>query len=114
MTLWQGVTLPWVARWDLNVRLPRRSVPDKQGRNMRRRFAPVAIAASTLLALGSTALTATAAPSSGTALDQSAAVDNYIVVLTADADARSISSAHDARLGVDVGHVYTCLLYTSP
>ena len=77
---------------------------------MRRRFAPVAIAASTLLALGSTALTATAAPSSGSDLDQSAAVGNYIVVLTDDADSRSIASAHDARAGIDVGHVYTSAL----
>ena len=77
---------------------------------MRRRFAPVAIAASTLLALGSTALTATAAPSSGSGLDQSAAVGNYIVVLTDNADSRSIASAHDARFGLDVGHVYTSAL----
>ena len=77
---------------------------------MRRRFAPAAIAASTLLALGSTALSAHAAPSTATGSDRAAAVGNYIVVLTDNATSGSIASAHDARFGVDVGHVYNAAL----
>ena len=74
---------------------------------MRRRFAPAAIAASTLLALGSTALSAHA---TATGSERAAAVGDYIVVLTDNAASGQIASGHDARFGVDVGHVYNAAL----
>ena len=75
---------------------------------MRKRFAPAAIAASTLLALGSTALSAHAAPSTGS--EGAGAVGDYIVVLADSAASDRIASGHDARFGVDVGHVYSAAL----
>lgn len=74
---------------------------------MRRAFVPAAFAAVSLLALGSTAVTAQAAPSAGSGADL---LDSYIVVLTDDAASGRIASTHDARYGVDVGHVYSSAL----
>ncbi|HZJ04820.1 MAG TPA: S8 family serine peptidase [Nocardioidaceae bacterium] len=77
---------------------------------MRRSYAPAAIAASTLLALGASALSAHAASPTVADPDRDAAVDNYIVVLADNAVSSRLASVHDARFGIDVGHVYNAAL----
>ena len=73
-----------------------------------RQLAAAALATTTLLGLGATAVTADAAPSSTRA--PSAAPAPYIVVLDDSADARALAPAQANRLGFDVGHVYTSAL----
>ena len=71
-----------------------------------RRPAAAALAISTVLGLGATAVTADAAP---TPPGVSAAAP-YIVVLHDTADARAVAPAQASRLGFDLGHVYTSAL----
>jgi subtilisin len=73
-----------------------------------RQFAAAALATTTVLGLGATAVTADAAPSSSSV--SSAAAAPYIVVLDDSADARALAPAQASRLGFDVGHVYTSAL----
>ncbi len=81
---------------------------------MRSTISVTAAASVTALVLGSSALAASAAP---TSLDQttgtgavSAAGGSYIVVLDDGAAARDVAAAHAERFGLDVGHVYTAAL----
>ncbi len=72
-----------------------------------RRIAAIALTASTVVALGATALSARAAQvPAGESVDSAP----YIVVLKDGADARSVALAHGARFGVEVGHVYSSAL----
>jgi subtilisin len=68
-----------------------------------RRTATAALAATTLLALGSTAPPAGAAPVAGADAD---AVDSYIVVLEEGSKAGALADRHAESFDVDVGHVY--------
>jgi subtilisin family serine protease len=72
-----------------------------------RRLAAAALAVTTVLGLGATAVTADAAPTSSAS---SAAAAPYIVVLDDSADARAVAQAQASRFGLDVGHVYTSAL----
>jgi subtilisin len=72
-----------------------------------RRLAAAALAITTVLGLGATAVTADAAPTSP---GVSTAAAPYIVVLHDTADARAVAPAQASRLGFDLGHVYTSAL----
>ncbi|MFL6001549.1 MAG: S8 family serine peptidase [Nocardioides sp.] len=72
-----------------------------------RRLAAAALAVTTVLGLGATAVTAEAAPTSSAS---SAAASPYIVVLNDGADARTVAAAQASRFGLEVGHVYTAAL----
>ena len=72
-----------------------------------RRIAATALTASTVVALGATALSARAVQVPAV---ESAEAAPYIVVLKDGADARSVAMAHAGRFGVEVGHVYTSAL----
>ncbi|MGH3336543.1 MAG: S8 family serine peptidase, partial [Nocardioides sp.] len=72
-----------------------------------RRLAAAALAISTVLGLGATAVTADAAPASP---GISTAAAPYIVVLHDTADARAVAPAQASRFGFDLGHVYTSAL----
>ena len=72
-----------------------------------RRFTTAALAVTTLLALGSTALSAQAAPTSTSGSDRSGA---YIVVLKDDAAPAKVASDHATKYGADVGHLYRAAL----
>ena len=74
-----------------------------------RKLAAAALATTTVLGLGATAVTADAAPSSSSGVT-SAAPAPYIVVLDDSADARALAPVQASRLGFDVGHVYTSAL----
>ena len=69
-----------------------------------RRLAAAALAVTTVLGLGATAVTAEAVPTSSAS---SAAAAPYIVVLNDSADAQVAAPAQASRFGFEVGHVYT-------
>ena len=71
-----------------------------------RRLAAAALAATTMLGLGATAVSADAAPASPS-ISASTAPAPYIVVLNDTADARSLAPAQASQFGFEVGHVYT-------
>ena len=71
-----------------------------------RRFTTAALAASTLLALGSTALSAQAAPTTTAAPDRA----GYIVVLEDDAAAGKVAKEHADRYGATITNVYRSAL----
>ena len=81
---------------------------------MRSTISVTAAASVTALVLGSSALTASAAPTSPDQATSTGAVSeaagSYIVVLDDGAAARDLATAHAARFGLDVGHVYTSAL----
>lgn len=70
-----------------------------------RRLAAAALAVTTVLGLGATAVTADAAPTSSAS--SGAAAAPYIVVLNDSADAQAVAQAQASRFGLEVGHVYT-------
>ena len=70
-----------------------------------RRLAAAALAVTTVLGLGATAVTADAAPTSSAS--SGAAAAPYIVVLNDSADAQAVAQAQASRFGLDLGHVYT-------
>jgi len=70
-----------------------------------RRLAAAALAVTTVLGLGATAVTADAAPTSSASSGGAAAP--YIVVLNDSADAQAVAQAQASRFGLDLGHVYT-------
>lgn len=72
-----------------------------------RRFTSAAIAASTLLALGSTMLSAQAAPVAGNGSDR---LGDYIVVLKDGVAAGKVADAQSARYDADVTNVYRSAL----
>ena len=69
-----------------------------------RRLAAAALAVTTVLGLGATAVSADAAPTSP---GSSTAAAPYIVVLSDTADARSLAPAQASQFGFEVDHVYT-------
>ena len=74
-----------------------------------RTFAVAALAASTVITLGSTALTAPAVSAPGLAapsVGAATAAAPYIVVLEDGADARDLAPQQADRLGFELGHVY--------
>ena len=72
-----------------------------------RRSMTATLAVTTLLALGSTALTAQAAPMSASGSDRSGA---YIVVLNDGAAPAKVASDHSARHGAEVDYLYRAAL----
>ena len=70
-----------------------------------RRLAAAALAVTTVLGLGATAVTADAAPTSSAS--SGGATAPYIVVLNDSADAQAVAQAQASRFGLDLGHVYT-------
>ena len=70
-----------------------------------RRLAAAALAVTTVLGLGATAVTADAAPTSSAS--SGGATAPYIVVLNDSADAQAVAQAQASRFGLEVGHVYT-------
>ena len=72
-----------------------------------RRLAATALAITTVLGLGATAVTAEASPTSPRL---STAPAPYIVVLDNGADTRAVATAQASRFGFDLGHVYTSAL----
>ncbi len=77
---------------------------------MRHRSARTAIAVATLVALGSTSLSAQAAPGDRSDRADRRGAESYILVLADTAAAKRTAAAHEDRLGLDVGHVYTSAL----
>ena len=71
-----------------------------------RRHTPAALAATTLLVLGSAAVAAQAAPSTASGSDRS----GYIVVLKDGTAAGKVAAAHSARYGAEVANVYRSAL----
>jgi subtilisin family serine protease len=73
-----------------------------------RRLAAAALASTTVLGFGATAVTADAAPT--TSSSATAAQSSYVVVLHDSVDARVVAPAQAGRFGFDLGHVYTSAL----
>jgi subtilisin len=75
-----------------------------------RRFTTAALAASTLLAVGSPALTAQAAPQAAPTANGSDRAGAYIVVLKDSAAPGKVAAEHSRRHGAEVSHVYRAAL----
>jgi subtilisin family serine protease len=73
-----------------------------------RRLAAAALASTTVLGFGATAVTADAAPTASTSA--TSAQSSYIVVLRDSVDARALAPAQASRFDFDLGHVYTSAL----